>query len=56
MSRAQGIRGFFASQTCIPRIMGKMLPNLGTHGLRAEEVRRYGKPPRIALSAIGHRQ
>ncbi len=47
-------RGFFASQTCIPRIIGKMLPSLGTHGLRAEEVRRYGKPPRIALSAIGH--
>ena len=52
MSRAQGIRGFFASQTCIPRITGKMLPNLGTHGLRAEEVRRCGKPLRIALSAI----
>ncbi len=44
MSRAQGIRGFFASQTCIPRIAGKMLPNLGTHGLCCEEVRRYGHP------------
>jgi hypothetical protein len=54
MSRAQWIRGFFASQTCIPRITGKMLPNLGMHGLRAEEVRRYGKPPGMALSAIGH--
>jgi hypothetical protein len=54
MSRAQAIRGFFASQTCIPRITGKMLPNLSTHGLCCEEVRRYGKPPRIALSAIGH--
>ena len=54
MSRSQGIRGFFASQTCIPRITGKMLPNLGTNGLRAEEVRWYGKPFRIALSAIGY--
>ena len=54
MSRAQGIQGFFASQICVPRITGKMLPNLGAHGLRTEEVRRYGKPPHIALSAIGH--
>gem|GEM_PF-3277737 len=54
MSRAQGIRGSFASQTCIPRITGKMLPNLGMHGLCYEEVRLYGKPPRIALSAIGY--
>jgi len=54
MSRAQGIRGFFASQTRIPQITDKMLRNLGTHGLRAEEVRRYGKPLGIALSAIGH--
>lgn len=65
MSRAQGIRGFFASQTCTSRIQivcdlnhrnltGKMLPCLGTRGLRAKQVRRYGKPPGIASSVIGH--
>lgn len=64
MSRAHGIRGLFASQTCVPWIQiasdlnhwkqaSKMLPKLGTHGLRAEEVRRYGKTFRIALSGFG---
>ena len=36
MSRQQGIRGFFAWQTCIPRTTGKMLPNLGAHGFCCE--------------------
>ena len=56
MSRAQGIRGFFAWQTCNPRMTGKMLPNLGAHELYCEEICRYGKPFRIALSAIGYQQ
>ena len=55
MSHAQGIRGFFAWQTCTPRIPGNLLPELGMHGLRCEEVRRFDKPPRIALIAIEHR-
>ena len=38
MSRAQGIRGIFASQTCTPGIVGKLLPELGTHGLRWKGV------------------
>ena len=54
MSRAQGIRGFSTTQTGTPRIAGNLLPELGTHGLRCEEVRRFGKPPRIALIAIEH--
>ncbi len=51
MSRAQGIRGFFAWQTCTPHIQiacdlnqrkrtGYLPPELRTHGLRCEEVRR----------------
>ena len=56
MSRTQGIRRFFAWQTCHPRITGKMLPNPGAHGLYCEEIRRYGKPFRVALCAIGNRQ
>ena len=54
MSRTQWIRGFFAWQTCIPRITGKVLPNPGVHGFDREEVRRHGKPFRIALPAIGY--
>ena len=61
MSRAQGIRGIFASQTCMPRITAKLWRNLEAHGLCCEEIREpmklYGcKSLRIALSAIGHQQ
>ncbi len=59
MSRAQGIRGFPATQTCTPGITGNLMPELGTHGLRCEQVRpgiRFTgcKPPRTALIAIEH--
>ena len=65
MSRTRGIRGFFAWQTCIRRIqkaylvnheklIDKMMPNQVAYGLYCDEVRRYGKPFRIALSAIGY--
>jgi hypothetical protein len=54
MSRAQGVRGFFAPQTCTPRITGGFVPELGALGLRCEKARRYGASPRTALIAIGH--
>ena len=65
MSRAQGIRGFLTTQTCTPHIQiacnlnqrkltGNVLPERGTQGLRCEEVRRFGEPPRKALIAIEH--
>ncbi len=65
MSRAQGIWGFSATQTCNPgiqtswdlhqrKLTGYLNPELGTHGLRCEQVRLFGKPPRTALFAIEH--
>lgn len=44
MSRAQGIRTAFertpsATQTCTPRIASKWLLEIGTHGLRCEQIR-----------------
>ena len=65
MSRAQGIRGFSATQTCTPgiqttwdlnqrKLTSYLEPDLGTHGLRCEKVRLFGKPPRTALIAIEH--
>lgn len=54
MSRAQGIRGFSATQTCTPGIPDYLEPDLGMHGLRCEKVRLFGKPPRTALIAIEH--
>ena len=65
MSRAQGIRGCSASQTCTPYIQiacdlnqrqltGNLLPERGTYGLCREEVCRIDKPPRTALIASGH--
>ena len=66
MSRARGIRGFFATQTCATSIRkacrpkhqtGKLPPELGTNALRCQTVRHPvwlngGKPPAIALTAI----
>jgi hypothetical protein len=49
MSRAQGIRRFSGSQTCTPRLPGNLMPELETHGLHCEQVRRFGKPSRTAL-------
>jgi hypothetical protein len=54
MSRALGVRGFSATQTCTSRIAGIFVPELGALGLRREKTRRYGAPPRTALIAIGH--
>ena len=64
MSRAQGVRGFHATQTGTPRIQiacdlnrkqtGKEMPDLGARGLRGEKERRYGAASRTALIAIGH--
>ena len=54
MSRAQGIRGFPATQTCTPLITGGFMPEQGALGLRCEKERRYGAASRTALIAIGH--
>lgn len=51
MSRAQGIRGFPATQTDGPRITGYYVSGLGAHGLRGKV-----ETPRIALLAFGHQQ
>ena len=58
MSRAQGIRGLSTTQTGIPRITGKQLPKLGTHGSRTAEIRlglmQTSERPRVALFALVH--
>jgi len=59
MSRAQGVRALFvgkqaAPQTGIPRMTGRLMPDLGARGLRGETARRSGAPRRTALIAIGH--
>ena len=56
MSRAQRIRGFFATQTNIPRIAGELLPILETHGRYREEVCRYGKTTRTTFTAFKHQR
>jgi hypothetical protein len=54
MSRSQGIRRFSAMQTCTPRIASKWLLEIGTHGLRCEQIRCGGELSRIPMFAIGH--
>lgn len=70
MSRAQQIRGFLASQTLTSHIQiagdlkqrklaGDLMPELGTLGVRCEEVRSGirltgGELPRTVLIAFGH--
>jgi hypothetical protein len=54
MSRAQGIEGLLASQTCTSRKPSKVLPGFGIHELRGESIRWVSELPRISLWAIGH--
>lgn len=54
MSRAQGIRGFRATQTLTTRVPRHGSLKFGTHGLRGGSVRCDGEPPRIALFEFVH--